>query len=83
VSTDGEMINQGLHSPFSYLITRHKDLCSSRSERKGSIKIRFPHFEQSVEPQSQAVAQFVEMLRFGRQGKLAELPINLVEGGLT
>jgi hypothetical protein len=76
VSTDGEMINQELHSPFSYLTTLHKDLCSSRSERKGSTKIRFPQFDQSARPQSQAVEQFFEMPRFEQRDKLAELPIN-------
>jgi hypothetical protein len=80
VSTDGEIIDQELHSPFVYLTRLNEDLYSTLPEGGGSITVRFPQFHpgnQDSNRSGDALERFFESIRFEQRDKLSELPVDL------
>ena len=79
VTLVGEIIDNGLHSPFVYRKTLSPDAQDRRQEASGSSIVHLgPMVPDFTELPTDDVGQFLSMLKFEQRGRLAELEVDLV-----
>ncbi len=73
IGPNHDMIDHGLLSPFSYLVTLVADLC----EEPHQLGPRLVRGIRNGEPLTIPVERFLGMLRFEQCGRLSHLPLDL------